>query len=145
MFTETHMEEAAECPGLGPAYFCSRDVVERAMASVQSSDFKPLLDNIVKQIQDHVWSGMQEHLLSDTEMNLQGAMWRQVDDVVKHILAGEDWAMKKYVLGERYDCERIRASVAAHIPEALRDARIADLEAKVSQLSKDLEFYRRNQ
>lgn len=143
MFTDEHIAEGVKMPTLGPAYFCSREVIERAMAGVQSSDFKPMLDSIMKQITDHVWEKMHDHLLSDTEMNLHGAMWRQVDDMVKHIMAGERWAMDKFALGERYDCEAVRAAVARHVPAELQDARVADLEKQIEQLKKDIAFYRR--
>lgn len=143
MFTDENIAEGEKSPTLGPAYFCSRDVVERAMAGVQSSDFKPILDSIVKQISDHVWTKMHDHLLVDTEMNLQGAMWSQVDDMVKHILAGEKWAMEKFALGARYDCEAVREAVARYVPAELQDARVADLEKQVAELKKDVEFYRR--
>lgn len=142
MFTEEHMIEAERFKGLGPAYFCSRDVVERAMAGVQSTDFKPVLDGIVKQITDHVWEKMRDYLLSDTEMNLHGAMYHQVDDCVKALLTGERWALEHYVLGERYDHEAVRAAVAKHVPAELQAARVADLEEQVARLKKDLDFYR---
>ena len=54
MFTEKHMAEAERCPTLGPAYFCSREVVERAMAGVEAADFKPLLDKLTKEINDTI-------------------------------------------------------------------------------------------
>jgi len=143
MFTEKHIEEGAEMPTLGPAYFCSKEVIERAMAGVQDSDFKPLIKEFSRQFTEAVWATVQDHLLVDTEMNLQGAMWRQVDDMVKHILAGEDWAMTKFALGSRYDCEKIRAAVAAHIPQQIMDKRITDLEAEVKMLRSHLDLMRR--
>lgn len=142
MLTEEHIAKGIETPILGPAYFCSREVVERAMAGVQSSDFKPMVDGVVNTIADHIWEKVQDHLLSDTEMNLQGAMWTQVDDMVRHLLAGEEWAMKRFLLGERYNCDKIRRAVAKHVPKELQDTRIADLEAEVARLKNDLAFYR---
>lgn len=142
MFTDEQMKDAENHPTLGPAYFCSRDVVERAMAGVQASDFKPLIDRLTKEINDVVWSGVQDHLLSDTEMNLQGAMYQQVDDCVKALLSGQEWALNRYALGPRYDHEKIREAVAKHIPKDLQDARIADLEARVAELKKELEWRR---
>lgn len=143
MITDAHVAEAEQFKTLGPAYFCSREVVERAMAGVQTSDLRPLLDAFVKQFSDAVWSGMQDHLLSDTEMNLQGAMYRQVDDIVKYMLSGEKWAVEKYALGDRYDCANVRAAIAKHLPDDIRNARISDLEAEVERLRKDNEFLRR--
>lgn len=143
MITDAHVAEAEKFQTLGPAYFCSREVVERAMAGVQASDLRPLLDAFVTQFSDAVWSGMQDHLLNDTEMNLHGAMYRQVDDIVKYMLSGEKWAVEKYALGDRYDCENVRAAIAKHLPDDIRNARISDLEAEVERLRKDNEFLRR--
>lgn len=142
MFTDEHIAKGIQAPTLGPAYFCSREVVERAMEGVQSSDFKPMVDGVVKTISDHIWEKVQDHLLADTEMNLQGAMWNQVDAMVKHLLAGEEWAMKKFLLGERYDCDKIRRTVAQHVPKEIQDARVADLEKEVARLKDELKFYR---
>lgn len=143
MLTEKHIDEGSKYPTLGPAYFCSREVVERAMEGVQSSDFKPLLDRFSKEFTDTVWTSIQDHLLSDTEMNLQGAMWRQVDDIVKYLLSGEKWAVEKYALGARHDCEKVREAVARAVPKELQDMRIADLEAEVLRLKDSLRFYQR--
>lgn len=50
--------------------------------------------------------------------------------------------MDRYVLGQRYECEKIRAAIAKHIPEELQNARIADLEAENAKLKEDLEWAR---
>jgi len=81
-------------------------------------------------------------LLSDTESNLGLAMARMVDDTVRALLGGNEWALKRYALGGKHDCAAIRAAVAKHIPAELQDARLADLEAEVELLRKDLEWMR---
>lgn len=144
MFEADDIEKGADHPTLGPAYFAARKTAERFMADFAAEHFKPLVEEFTKEFRDRLWTNIDDWLLSDTENNLQSHMWRHADNMVKYVLAGDDWAMKKFALGERYDCERIRKAVAKHIPKELQDARIADLEAEVEKLKKDVEFYRRN-
>ena len=85
---------------------------------------------------------LQSSLLYDTEMNLQGEMWRMVDNCVQALLTGDSWALKRYALTDRHDGEKIREAVARHIPTELQDTRVADLEKEVMRLRNDLKFYR---
>lgn len=142
MFAEKSLEEAAKFDTLGPAYFEARAIVDRHMEKFESEHFKPLIEAFTKQFQDALWDSVRDHLLSDTEMNLQGSMYRMVDDCVAALLGGQEWALKRYALG-KYNQDELRAAVAKHIPRELQDARIADLEEKNERMRKDLEFYRR--
>jgi hypothetical protein len=83
-----------------------------------------------------------QYLLNDASCNLQNAIWHQIDESVKALLSGEQWALERYALGERYDHEKIREAIAKHIPNELRDKRIDDLEAEVKQLKESLRFAR---
>lgn len=141
--TQEHIEKAEGNERLGPGYFASRDVAERFMADFEAEHFKPLIEKFSKEFSDHMWEEINSYLLSDTERNLQLAMWRHADDMVKYVLSGEEWAMKKFALGERYNCAKVREAVAKHVPQELQDQRIADLEAEVERLKNDIEFYRR--
>ena len=143
MFEPDEIEEGSKHITLGPAYFAARKIAERFMADFEAEHFKPMIDEFSKRFRDELWSNISDWLLSDTESNLQGAMWRQADAMVGHLLAGDHWAMEKFALGARYDCGKIRKAVAEHIPRELQDARIADLEEEVARLKKDVEFYRR--
>jgi len=136
-FSEEDIKEAAELPTLGPAYFASRKTVEKFMEGFDVAMFKPLIDELVSKIQDDLNTTLHDWLLSDTESNLHSTMWRHADSMVKHILAGDEWAITKYVLGDRYDCEAVRAAVAKAVPVELQDARIADLEAEVERLKSE--------
>lgn len=142
MYTDEEIQQSLTYGNLSPAYFCSRNVVERAMASVEAEHFKPLIDKLTKEINDTVWDGIKDHLLADTEMNLQNAMWHQIDASVKALLTGEEWALRQYALGGRYDHEKLRTAVAAHIPQELQDARVKDLEARNAELEKELSYWR---
>jgi hypothetical protein len=142
-FDLAFIEEGEQSPVLGPAYFDARNVAERAMAQFTAEHFKPLVDKIVDQIRDTIWTDVQAWLLSDTEMNLQGEMWRMVDASVEAILGGSQWALKKYALEGRHDHEKIRAAVAKYIPKELQDMRIADLEQEVAHLRERIDAQRR--
>jgi len=141
IFTEADMKSAAECPTLGPAYFASRRITERFIASFEAEHFKPLIDEFEKKFADALWNSVSASLLADTESNLTGEMFRMVDACVKAILEGKGWALNKYVLSERYDGERIRAAVASLVPRELQDKRIEDLEDEVKRLREQLRFY----
>lgn len=142
-FSDKSLTEGLQSPTLGPAYFEARDVAARYMEKFEAEHFKPLIDKMVDEVRERLWGDFQDFLLSDTELNLQGEMWRMVDGVVEAILGGKPWALNKYALGERHDCEAVRAAVAKHIPAELQDKRVADLEAELERLKRDIEFYRR--
>ncbi len=142
MFEADEIAEGERTTTLGPAYFAARKSAERFMAAFEAEHFKPMIDRFSRDFRDAMWGDVVAFFLSDTESNLQGEMWRHADSMVRHVLAGEEWAMKKFALGERYDCEKVRAAVAKSVPRELQDARIADLEAEVAKLKNDLAFYR---
>lgn len=142
MFAEEFVIEGQKSPALGPAYFDARRVAERFMAQFEAEQFKPLIDKFTKEFADEMWKSVSDWLLSDTESNLQSELWRIADNCVKAILGGERWALEKYALGERYDCDKVRETVARHIPQELQDKRVADLEEQVKKLQADLAFWR---
>lgn len=143
IFTDDDLQQGTETLVLGPAYFASRRIAERFMAAFEAEHFKTLIDKFTKDFSNELWAGVADHMLSDTESNLSGEMWRMVDRCVAGILSGEKWVLDKYALCDRVDCEKVRAAVAAHIPRELQDKRILDLEAEVEALKKSLRFYQR--
>jgi hypothetical protein len=142
MFSEKSIEEAAKYDTLGPAYFEARVIVEKQMATFEAEQFKPLLEKFTAAFREKLWEDVQDHLLGDTEMNLQGEMYRMVDACMYAILGGERWAIERYAL-HTYDARKAREAIAKHIPAELQDARIAELEAENKRLREDLDWYRR--
>ena len=142
-FTEADLKQGAQHLTLGPAYFAARRVCQAHLEAFEAEHMRPLIQKFTKELADEVWTTVQDSLWSDTEYNLQGQMWRMVDQCVLPLLSGEGWAVGKYALGERYDCEKVRATVAKHVPAELQDARVADLEAEVKKLREQLEWARR--
>ena len=137
------LDEGAEHPVLGPHYFAARAAAEEFMAKFEAEHFKPLAERFAEEFRDKLWGDIESWMLTDVESNLQGTIWRQIDDSVKALLSGERWALERYALGERYDHEKIRAAVAKQVPEELQNKRIADLEHEVKQLREQLDWYRR--
>lgn len=64
-------------------------------------------------------------------------MWHQIDESVKALLSGEGWALRRYMLADRYDNVKIRAAVAAVVPVELQNARVADLEKELAEVKAD--------
>lgn len=141
MFSEKSVEDAAQYDTLGPTYFEAKAIVEKQMAKFEAEHFTPLLKKFAAQFYEKLREDVHNHLLSDTELNLQGEMYRMVDACIEALLSGERWAIERYALGS-YRQEKVREAVAKHIPRELQDARIADLEKEVARLRKDLTFYR---
>jgi len=127
---------------LGPAYFAARRVCDEATKSFTDEMMEPLVKDAADAFTEKLWDHIRDYLWDDTRENLQSKMWHMVDDIVKAILGGNEWAIKRYVLGERYDCENVRKQLAALIPEQLQSKTIKDLQAEVERLRKDNEWLR---
>lgn len=146
IFTEDDIEFGETHPALGPEYSAARSFMERFAESFREEHLQPFADEIIKtvteKIREKVWDDFQDYLLQDTEYNAQGAIYRMVNDTVKALLSGEKWAMDRYPLAARYDAEKVRAAIAAHIPDEIAKARISDLEKQVKDLTERIEWAR---
>lgn len=140
------VDEAVAFEALGPHYFSARRFADDLTNQFTESHFKPLLDEFAKAFNDKLWTTVEDSLIADTSSNVQSHIWRTVDQIVQGILSGERWVVDRYALGERYDCEKARATIAKHVPKELQDARIADLESELTRLKEQLRWYtERNQ
>lgn len=140
MLTEADIKEADKFNGLTPAYFCAVRVAEQAMA-----EFEPkMFDEIIKKAVDKLTDGMRDYtekyVLHDAELNIQGAIYRMVDDCVKYLLSGERWAIEKYLLSDRYDLKKVREEVAKHVPKELQDIRLIELQEEHNKLKEDYQW-----
>lgn len=138
-----HIAAADGYETLGPAYFKAREIAERAMAPFEAEHFKPLIDKFADDFRDKLWSSVQDSLICDVETNIQNELWRTIDGAVFALLSGDRWALERYALGTRYEQEKVREAVAKHIPQELQDKRILELQERVAELEKSLEFERR--
>jgi hypothetical protein len=139
MFTAEDIAEGAEYPSLGPEYFAAKRVSERAMAKFQDEHFKPLLDAFVDQFGVALWDSVRDHMLVDTEMNMQSEICNMVEGTIRALLTGEEWAMKRYPFCDYRDGDKIRKRIAEHSGDEIALQRIADLEKQVARLEEMLD------
>lgn len=145
IFTAKDILDGHRHPTLGPVYFAARRICETAMAEFEAEHLKPLVEAFKKEVETQLWESIHDSIWSDTEMNLQGTMWRMVDEIVRCILSdNRPWISQQYALGERYDCEAIRKTLALSIKDELASAFHADLQVENEKLRKDLEWERRH-
>ncbi len=133
------LDEGAKNPFLGPHYFAARDAVEKFMAKFEAEQFEPIVKKAADDLYGKLLESVENHLMFDVESNLQGEIWRGVDNSVKALLSGEDWALVRYALTDRHDGKKIREAIAKHIPEELQMMRVSELEAENKRLREDLE------
>jgi hypothetical protein len=141
--TQADIDESKGHDVLGPAYFASRRIVDAAMEQFMAKELEPLVKASVDQFYMKLQEAVETSLWEDSAWNLQNKMWHMVDEMVRHLLAGERWAIERYALAERYDGEKIRAALAKLIPQEIQALRIADLEAEVMVLRERLEMWQR--
>ena len=127
---------------LGPHYFISRDFAERIMAGDHESGLADIIDKAAKDFRDKLTDAVQYSVMSDVECNVQGEIWHEVDAIVTAILGGNQYALQRHVLGDRYDCREIRQTIARMIPDELYAARIKEMEERIEKLEKDVRWYR---
>lgn len=127
---------------LGPGYFAARRIAEQIMAGVDAEPLKKVAEKVTDDIRTAVYEYVEDHLRSDLELNLQEHLTDMLDDTVKALLTGQEWAMNRYPLSKRYDAGDVRAACAKHGGETLLMLRIADLEKRVAELSQSLTWER---
>lgn len=143
MITEQDVEKAAAgYQVLGPAYFAARRAAEQVMTGSDTEPIKAVAAKAAELVKDALYDYIEAHILGDIECNVQGHIYRLVDDTVQALLTGERWAVERYALAQRYDAVAVREAVARHGGESLQSARVADLEQQVADLKRSLQFER---
>lgn len=140
-FEEVFLQEGVKYLTLGPAYFDARAVVDHVLPDGSDENMTQAMAPIIKKFIDDVYDQLSERvqswLFSDVTSNLQGQLWRMTDACVLAILGKEQWAMDKYALGDRYDCEKIRKILCRMIPEELQNARLLEVEKELADVKAD--------
>jgi len=142
IITSDDIKTASNMHPLGPHYFSARRFAEEVMKDVEATFFEPALKKFSDELYTAMLDKTNDWLASDAEVNVQGHIWRTVDEIVKGILSGEKWIVDRYVIGSKYECGSIRTTLATHVPKRLQDARIADLEEEISRLNETIKFLR---
>lgn len=134
------VEASEDYFNLPPTYFAFERVVEELLGSKKidaEAVAKPLVEEAYRQLRDAI----EETLLSDVRYNLRSSMEGAVDDMLRGLMTGEKWLVKRYVL----DVDRGRAAREALvklIPEEIIQGRISDLEKQVAALKEHLAYYK---
>jgi hypothetical protein len=141
-YSEENTKDAENHPTLGAEYFATRDIAERFMSMWQDEHAEKLAQEVMKPIldavQERVWDAFRDHLLSDTEYNIAGAMQDMVERSVRALLGGEKWANVKYLEYPHREGQKVREALAKLHSDPIKDGRIADLEAEVERLQEQL-------
>lgn len=127
---------------LGPEYFASNRLAEAMMAKFDADHLKPLVDKVAEEFRDKLWSDVVDYLVADTEQNVAGAIRNMVNQTVRALLTGEEWAMQRYPYADYMDGEKIRKAVAKHGGDTLIARRITDLEAEVAKNLETIKYLR---
>ncbi len=143
-FTADDFAQADTYGNLGPAYFAAQRVMADFMKAFTDEHLHPMVKAISDEIYSQVQTSFEAYLFENAELNTASAIDRMVHETVKALLAGDEWAMKRYPLASRYEADKVREAIAKHIPAQLQDARIKDLEAEVARLTEDVKFLRRD-
>lgn len=145
-YSEDVTAEANEHPRLGAEYFVAREVAERFLAHWHEEHAEQMAEAIIKPVMDavteKVWDAFRDFLLSDTEVNVQTEMRRMVEDSVRALIGGDQWANVKYISPEGYRTEKVRETLAKLYSDEIKDGRIADLEKELERVKSDLEWFR---
>lgn len=138
---------AEESPTLGPNYYHAAAISQKVMANFAEEHLQPLGKLVGDFLADKVWDMLRDSIISDTEYNIAGEIYRRIDNAVLALLSAKPWALRQYVfedVGKTYgEGLEIRKQIAALIPDEIQDARIQDLEAQVAALRKDNEWLKR--
>lgn len=140
--TKTDQQLCGDCTTIQPEWTRGHALAEKILNGFTAEHFKPIAEQAGKYVGEHLWDMIRDSLLSDTQYNVEGHIRYRIEESVKALLAGDQWAIAKYVLGDRYDHKDIRATLANAIAGPLQDARVKDLEAQVAQLEADLKHER---
>lgn len=146
IFTEQDHRFAETHSNLGAEYEAARKASERFLRHWQEEHAEKLaeaiLTPVLDSVKEQVWDAFRDWLLSDAEYNAASVMRSMVEDSVRALIGGREWANVKYIRPEAYRSEEVRATLAKLYADEIKDARIADLEKEVARLEENLRFAR---
>lgn len=137
---EDAVEKSKGYETLGPAYFLARQFAEKLMSGASVEPFEKVIKKYSDDLYGQLLDSFQEFLLENTESNIQSHIYQTVDRIVFAILAGNQWAVERYVTGKYHDHKNVREQLAKLIPSEIQNGRIADLEQQVADLQERLKW-----
>ena len=137
-FDQKYLDEAESYKSLGPAYFDARNFTDALAERFHEELFLPMVKKFSDDLYSELETTVRNSLISDATVNVQGEIWRMVDNMVEALLSGERWALDRFVLNDRYDHQKIRGAVAKLVPVEVQNIRIAELADENKRLSERL-------
>lgn len=137
------ISQAEHYSTLGPVYFAARRMAEGLFKNADEQPFKDVAAKASELVRDAVYEYVETHLLGDLECNVQGHVYRLVDETVSAILHGEDWAIARYSMAGGYNGDKIRRALAQYAGDNPLKLRIDELEAETKRLREALDSERR--
>ncbi len=142
-FTDEDFKEAAGYTNLGPAYFAARRAADALFTGDKALEFNKVLDQASNKIKDALYEYTSGYLKSDMQDVLESYIRQMVEDTVKALCTGEEWALKQYPLSQYHDGQQIRAAIAQHCGESVLKLRVVELEKEVARLTESIGYMRR--
>jgi len=146
IFTEDDHEFGEEHAVLGAEYKAAQQASERFLKHWQEEHAEQLAEAIITPVlnsaKEQVWDAFRDWLLMDAEYNAASTMRSMVEDSVRALIGGREWANVKYIKPGAYGSEEVRKTLAKMYSDEIKDARIADLEKEVARLEESLRFAR---
>ena len=130
---------------LGEPYERASKKAAEMLEGFEPEMFSSIIDDAVKEFQNKLWDSVKDWLIDDTENNVQSHIWQTAERTIEAILGGNEWAIKRYVMGSNIAHEEIREALAEKLAPELIPARMADQQSKIEELRKSLEHARRYQ
>jgi hypothetical protein len=135
---KTDAELCEHYPNLEPEMTRGFEKARAVTAQFEAEYFKPLIQKLSDSMTEHLWNLLRDHLLSDTEYNLEAHMRDRIEKSVRALLGDEQWAVDKYIMDKYDNGKKIRKALAELIPSQIMDARIVDMAQEISKLKEDI-------
>jgi hypothetical protein len=135
-------DDIAVGPVLGPEYRASNRLAEAMLVKFEAEHLKPLVEKVADEFRDKLWDDVRDWLLTDTELNVGGAVRDMVEQTITALLTGKEWAMQRYPYADYSKGEEIRKAVAVHCGDTLASRRVAELEAEVAKHDETIRMMR---
>jgi hypothetical protein len=136
-------EDEAASSSLGPEYHASGRWAEAMVAKMDTEHLKPIIDKAAAEFRDKLWDDVRDWLLADTESNAAGAVREMVEQTIRALLTGREWAMKRYPFADYARGQEVREAVAKFGGDELLMRRIADLEEQIASKDDLIKFLSR--
>lgn len=136
--------EGEASPVLGPVYFAARRWADGLVPDYQEGAFAAIVRRAADDFSRQLEEAAENYVLADVSSNVQSHVWNLVDLIVEDgIIGGVPWVVRRYGLGERYNCQALRVALAEHCRDVLVPMVAQRLRDEAAQALQSRDWYRR--